>query len=134
MKNLLTMRNLMATHYDAPDHILEFDADGQKIFVTVRGLGPVDDEFYWDDEDNLTRALSEVEEDDIEVQMSTMRALRMVTGMTRKAFADYFKIPVRTIEDWEARRRTPPAYVEKLIAYKIEKEGLGEDGWYEEWR
>ena len=69
MKNLLTMRNLMATHYDAPDHILEFDADGQKIFVTVRGLGPVDDEFYWDDETTLARALAEVKEDDIEEQL-----------------------------------------------------------------
>ena len=68
MKNLLTMQNLMSTHYDHGDHILEFAADGRKIFVTVRGLGPVDDEFYWDDEDNLARALAEVKEDDIEEQ------------------------------------------------------------------
>ena len=125
MKDVLTMQNLTATHYDAPDHILQFEpGDGRKIFVTVRGLGPVDDEFYWDDEDNLARALAEVEEDDIEVQMPTIRALRAVTGMTRKAFSDYFEIPVRTIEDWEAGRRQPPAYVEKLIAYKIGKENL----------
>lgn len=70
MKKLLTMESLMATHYDHGDHILEFEpGDGRKIFVTVRGLGPVDDEFYWDDEDNLSRALAEVEEEeDIEVQ------------------------------------------------------------------
>lgn len=69
MKNLLTMQNLMSTHYDNGDHILEFEADGRKIFVTIRGLGPVDDEFYWDDEDNLARALAEVKEDDIEEQL-----------------------------------------------------------------
>jgi len=69
MKDALTLKSLTATHYDAPDHILEFDADGQKIFVTIRGLGPVDDEFYWDDEDNLARALAEVKEDDIEEQL-----------------------------------------------------------------
>lgn len=69
MKTQLTVRNLMATHYENLDHVLEFDADGQRIFVTVRGLGPVDDEFYWDDEDNLARALAEVKEDDIEEQL-----------------------------------------------------------------
>jgi len=69
MKTQLTVRNLMATHYENPDHVLEFDADGQRIFVTVRGLGPVDDEYYWDDEDNLARALAEVKEDDIEEQL-----------------------------------------------------------------
>jgi len=69
MKDLLTMQNLMSTHYDNGDHILEFEADGRKIFVTIRGLGPVDDEFYWDDEDNLARALAEVKEDDIEEQL-----------------------------------------------------------------
>lgn len=68
MKNLLTMQSLTATHYDAPDHILQFEVgDGRKIFVTVRGLGPVDDEFYWDDEDNLARAVEEAADDDIEI-------------------------------------------------------------------
>lgn len=68
MKDMLTMQNLTATHYDAPDHILQFEpADGRKIFVTVRGLGPVDDEFYWDDEDNLARAVEEAADDDIEI-------------------------------------------------------------------
>lgn len=134
MKNLLTMRNLMATHYDNGDHILEFEADGQKIFVTVRGLGPVDDEFYWDDEDTLQQAIDAAEDADIEVQEPAMRGLRASTGMTQKEFAEYFGIPQRTIEDWEAGRRQPPAYVEKLIAYKIEKEDLGETGWYEDWR
>ena len=66
MKKLLTMESLTATYYDSGDHVLQFEpGDGRKIFVTVRGLGPVDDEYYWDDEDNLSRALAEVEEEDI---------------------------------------------------------------------
>ena len=44
--------------------------------------------------------------------------------MTQKEFAEYFNIPVRTIQDWEAGRRTPPVYVVELIEYKIEKEIL----------
>lgn len=83
MKNLLTMQNLMSTHYDNGDHILEFDADGLTIFVTVRGLGPVDDEFYWDDEDTLARALAEVEEDDIEVQEPPMTVDKLISESNR---------------------------------------------------
>lgn len=53
-----------------------------------------------------------------------IRTLRLSTGMTQKAFAEYFKIPVRTIEDWEAGKRKPPVYVVELIEYKIKKEEL----------
>ena len=45
--------------------------------------------------------------------------------MTRKEFAEYFKIPKRTIENWEGGQRNPPEYVVELIKYKIEKERLG---------
>lgn len=54
-----------------------------------------------------------------------IKELRTQTGMTQKAFAQYFNIPVRTIEDWEAGRRKPPVYVLELIEYKIEKEKIG---------
>jgi putative transcriptional regulator len=54
----------------------------------------------------------------------TIKELRMKTGMTQKAFAEYFNIPVRTIQDWESERRTPPEYVVELIEYKIKKEDL----------
>lgn len=69
MKKQLKMRNLMQTHYEneTGNHVLEFDVDGRKILVTVRGVGPVDDEFYWDDEDNLARAVEEAADDDIEI-------------------------------------------------------------------
>ena len=39
-------------------------------------------------------------------------------------------IPVRTLEDWEAGRRTPPDYIPRLIAYQLKYEelmkGMGE--------
>ena len=46
------------------------------------------------------------------------------TGMTRKAFSEHTGIPVRTLEDWEAGRRTPPAYIPRLIAYQLKYEEL----------
>ena len=57
--------------------------------------------------------------------MMDIKKLRIMTRMTQKAFADYFNIPVRTLQDWEAEKRTPPPYVAELIKYKIEKERLG---------
>jgi transcriptional regulator with XRE-family HTH domain len=53
-----------------------------------------------------------------------IKELRAPTGMTQKTFSEYFNIPVRTIQDWERKRRTPPDYVTELIKYKIYKEEL----------
>lgn len=52
-----------------------------------------------------------------------IKELRHQAGMAQKQFAEYFKIPVRTIEDWEAGRRKPPEYIIELIKYKLDKEG-----------
>lgn len=35
-----------------------------------------------------------------------IRNLREETGMTRKEFSEHTGIPVRTLEDWEAGRRS----------------------------
>ena len=48
-----------------------------------------------------------------------IKELRESVGMTRKEFAEYTGIPIRTLEDWEAERRIPPAYVPRLLAYKL---------------
>ena len=44
--------------------------------------------------------------------------------MTQQEFADYFNIPKRTLENWEAGTRKPPMYLIELIEYKIKKENL----------
>ncbi|MDO5410580.1 MAG: helix-turn-helix domain-containing protein [Lachnospiraceae bacterium] len=53
-----------------------------------------------------------------------IRNLRKGTGMSRKEFSDYFGIPLRTVEDWEAGRRKPPEYVPRLMEYQIKYEKL----------
>lgn len=53
-----------------------------------------------------------------------IKELRESTGMTRKEFSEHTGIPVRTLEDWEAARRTPPEYIPRLIAYQIKYEEL----------
>lgn len=54
-----------------------------------------------------------------------IKDMRTNTRMTQKDFAEYFNIPVRTLQDWEHEKRTPSVYVVELIKYKIKKERLG---------
>ncbi len=61
------------------------------------------------------------------MDMDTAKAikeLRESVGMSRKEFSVYTGIPVRTLEDWEAARRTPPEYIPRLIAYQLKYEEL----------
>ena len=48
-----------------------------------------------------------------------IRELRQETGMNRREFSEYTKIPVRTLEDWEAGKRTPPEYIPRLLTYQL---------------
>lgn len=54
----------------------------------------------------------------------TIKELRESTGMPRKEFSEHMGIPVRTLEDWEAGRRTPPDYIPRLIAYQLKMEHI----------
>ena len=54
----------------------------------------------------------------------TIKELRESTEMSRKEFSEHMGIPVRTLEDWEAGRRTPPDYVPRLLAYQIKIEEI----------
>jgi len=54
----------------------------------------------------------------------SIKELRESTGMSRKDFSEHTGIPVRTLEDWEAGRRTPPEYIPRLIAYQLKYEEM----------
>lgn len=56
--------------------------------------------------------------------MNPIKDLRTSTGMTQKAFSEYFGIPKRSIENWEGGQRECPQYLFDLMKYKLEKEGL----------
>lgn len=44
---------------------------------------------------------------------------RIAAGLTQKQMSDMFKIPKRTIENWESGQRTPPEYVKLLVIDKL---------------
>jgi len=57
-----------------------------------------------------------------------IRELRDKTGLSRKKFSEKYGIPVRTLEEWESGRRTPPEYVVRLLGYVIEFDLISERG------
>ena len=54
----------------------------------------------------------------------SIKELRTLSGMTQKAFAEYFNIPKRTIENWEGSINKCPEYLLDLMFYKLKNEGL----------
>lgn len=54
----------------------------------------------------------------------TIKELRQQTGLSQTAFARYFEIPVRTVQDWEQGKRKPPEYLVKLMSEKLKMNKL----------
>lgn len=55
----------------------------------------------------------------------TIKDLRKRYGFTQASFGAYFRIPMRSVQNWESEGdsgRTCPAYLVDLIAYKLAKE------------
>lgn len=50
----------------------------------------------------------------------TIKEKRQEIGMSRAGLSRVLEIPIRTLEDWESGKRTPPAWAEKLIIEKLE--------------
>lgn len=53
--------------------------------------------------------------------MSKIKEARIAANLTQDAMAEKLGIPKRTIQDWEAERRTPPEYVERLVIAELER-------------
>lgn len=47
------------------------------------------------------------------------RAIRKISDLTQRAFAEEYNIPVRTVEDWDTGKREPPPYVLELLLADI---------------
>lgn len=54
----------------------------------------------------------------------TFKELREKSGMNQTAFAKYFNIPRRTVQNWELGERKCPEYLLELMYYKLVKENI----------
>lgn len=48
-----------------------------------------------------------------------LRRIRTEAGWKRPKMVERVGVPVRTIEDWEAGKMTPPEYVQKLVIDRL---------------
>ena len=51
-----------------------------------------------------------------------IKSLRKSLMMSQTEFAQHFNIPLRTLQDWEQERRTPPEYVITMIISLIQQD------------
>lgn len=58
--------------------------------------------------------------------MKTIKEIRELSGLSRASFSRTYHIPIRSLEDWEARRRKCPDYIpfllERVVKEDIQKE------------
>ena len=53
--------------------------------------------------------------------MNRIKAAREAAGLTQAEVFEVLRIPMRTLQDWENDRRTPPEWAELLIIEKLEQ-------------
>ena len=51
-----------------------------------------------------------------------LREVRTSAGWSRPKMVERVGVPLRTIEDWEAGKMTPPDYVQKLVLDRLRLE------------
>lgn len=61
-------------------------------------------------------------EGDLMSRGKEVKELREKMGMNRREFSDYYGIPYRTVQDWEAEKRKLPEYLLRLMKYRAEVE------------
>ncbi|MBP3337804.1 MAG: helix-turn-helix domain-containing protein [Lachnospiraceae bacterium] len=65
--------------------------------------------------------------EELVIQEKELKKLREDMGLSRKEFAEYYGIPLRTVEDWEAKKRKMPTYLLRLMLYKAEYEKINKE-------
>lgn len=48
-----------------------------------------------------------------------LRTIRTEAGWSRPKMVERVGVPLRTIEDWESAKRTPPKYVQRLVIDRL---------------
>ena len=51
-----------------------------------------------------------------------IKEIRKMTGLSQVKFSEKYNVPVRTLQNWEAGKNSPPLYVIELLEFKIMQE------------
>jgi DNA-binding transcriptional regulator YiaG len=55
---------------------------------------------------------------------TSIKDLRIESGMSQSQFSEFFNIPLDTLQNWEQGRRKCPEYLIDLIEYKLKNENI----------
>ena len=58
--------------------------------------------------------------------MTDSERIREILGISRAEFSRRYNIPIRTLEDWDAGKSTPPTYVISLLEKVVKEDKLKE--------
>ena len=72
--------------------------------------------------EELKEIINDVSTDKQASKRKEVKELREKMGMNRREFSDYYGIPYRTVQDWEAEKRELPEYLLRLMKYRAEVE------------
>lgn len=53
-------------------------------------------------------------------EVCEIKKARLEAGLSRAEMSRTFKIPIRTLEDWESGKRNPAPWAQNLIIEKLE--------------
>lgn len=56
--------------------------------------------------------------------IDSFQTLYEATGFSTEEYAEYFNIPLRTIQDWIYEKRKPADYLFNLMFYKLKEENI----------
>ena len=65
---------------------------------------------------------------DTETTAKIIKDLRKRTGLSAQKFGARYKIPMRTIQNWEGEKAVPPEYVVLLLSRAVEEDFPNEAG------
>ena len=54
--------------------------------------------------------------------MQESERVRKILGISRAAFSRRYNIPIRTLEDWDSGKSTPPIYVIQLLERAVRED------------
>lgn len=56
------------------------------------------------------------------IMKMTIKEMREYLNVSRTEFSRRYNIPIRTLEDWESEKRTPPEYVVQLLERAVKED------------
>ena len=57
-------------------------------------------------------------------EQNELERIKEESGLSWRKFAESFRIPYRTVQDWHLGNRPMPEYILRLMVYKVETERL----------